>query len=460
MAGVRAWTWLSLLMVPLFLSAGVAVAATYTLRQQPVYRAESAVLLEVHGSGSVAEAISGGIVSPAFVDFYADLIDTPAVLTPVASRFGLTEAELARRIDVQSTSGTVVVRIGVRDSSGERAATVARAVGEQFRTVVAALAPERLDGRPPVTAGLVSPAATSWSRLAPRPSVNLALGLIVGLAVGLAAFALLRRVSRPVSSRDLVARVTGAPVIGTLLDSPDVQHRPLNAQSRLARPEAYRMLRTTLHLRRPDLDAQCLVVTSSVHGEGRSSMAVDLAISMANTARRVLLVDADIDNPGLADLLRLDGSTGISQVLAGEAAFENTVRTWRTPLMDYSVDLLPAGAPMPGAGRQLASAAMEDMLATLRGLYDRIIIDTGPLLSTVDGAFLAARTDGALLLVDSRRTRQRQLVESVGRLELAGVTLVGVVLTRAPQPAAGGRGHSPDAAAPQGTPAAVPVQPA
>jgi polysaccharide biosynthesis transport protein len=433
-AGARAWTWLSLLMVPLFVAAGVGVAAAYTMRQQPVYRAESMVLLEIRGSGTVAEAIAGGVVSPDFIDFYADLIPTPDVLGPVIARLdlGLTPSQLARRIDVQATSNTVVIRIGVRDGSGERASTIARVVAEQFRTVVATVAPVRLDGRPPVNVQLVSPEAAPWTRLAPRPVVNIVLGLIVGLIVGLAAFALLRRVSRPVSSRELVARVTDAPVIGTILDSPDAVHRPLNVRSRLARPEAYRMLRTTLRLSRPDLDEQCLVVTSSVHGEGRSSTAVDLAISMANIARRVLLIDADIDNPGLADLLQLDGSTGVSQVLAGEIAFENTVRTWRTPLMDYGVDLLPAGAPMPGAGRQLASAAMEEMLSTLRGLYDRIIIDTGPLLSTVDGAFLAARTDGALLLVDTRHTRQRNLVESVGRLEMAGATILGVVLTRVP----------------------------
>jgi capsular exopolysaccharide synthesis family protein len=423
-------------MVPLFLAAGVVAASAYTLQQEPEYRAESMVLLEIRGAGTVAEAVSGGIVSPDFIDFYADVIPTPDVLEPVISRLGLglTASQLARRTDVQATSNTVVIRIGVRDSSGERAARIARAIAEQYRTVVANLAPKRLDGRPPVDVQLVSPTAAPWARVAPLPRVNLALGLIAGLAIGLAAFALLHRVSRPVSSRALVARVTDAPVIGTIIDSPDTEHRPLNVWSRLARPEAYRILRTTLRLSRPDLDEQCLVVTSSVHREGRSSTAVDLAISMANTARRVLLVDADIDNPALADLLRLDGSTGISQVLAGEAPLENTVRTWRTALMDHSVDLLPAGAPMPGAGRQLASAAMEEMLSTLRGRYDRIIIDTGPLLSTVDGAFLAARTDGALLLVDSQRTRQRQLIESVGRLEMAGATLVGVVLTRVPPP--------------------------
>lgn len=436
MGEARAWTWLSMLMVPLFLATGVATAVAYTLQQEPAYRAESMVLLEVRGGGTVPEAVSGGVISPEFVEFYADLVPTPEVLAPVITRLRLTDtaAELAGRTDVQAKSDTVVIRIGVRDRSGERASTIARAIARQFRLTVADLAPKRRDGRPPVNVQLVSPDAASWAQVAPRPWVNLALGVVIGLAAGVAAFALLHRVSRPVSSRALVARVTDAPVLGTIVDDPDGEHGPASVRSRLARPEAYRMLRTTLRLCRPDLQEQCLVVTSSLQGEGRSSAAVDLAISMANTARRVLLVDADIDAPGLADLLEMDGSTGISQVLAGEAAVEDTVRTWRTAGMTHGVDLLPAGAPKPGAGRQLASAAMEEMLGTLRGRYDRIIIDTGPLLSTVDGAFLAARTDGALLLVDSQRTRQRQLAESVARLEMAGAALIGVVLTRVAVP--------------------------
>lgn len=439
MAGARVWSRVRWLAVPLCLAAGATVATQYTAAQDPVYRAEAMVLLTVRG-GSVGELVTGGTVSQDQVTFYADVVTTEVVLDPVISELGLDvdASTLAGRMDVQSESNTVVLRIGVRDRSGPRAAQIAGSVAERFQAVVETLAPKRTDGRPPVAARLVSTGELSSARVSPQPRANLAVGLLVGLAIGLALLIPLRRVSRPVSSRDLVARVTDVPVIGSIIHNPGAEHRPLNARSRLARPEAYRMLRTTLRLRRPDESDLCLVVTSSVHGEGRSSTTVDLGLSMAHTARRVLLVDADLDRPGLTALLRMDGSVGLAQVLAGEAEPEDAIRTWRTPtLLDHSMDVLPAGLPVPGAGQLLSSTAMDELLVRLRNRYDRILIDTGPLLAAADGAVLAARTDGALLLVDSRRTRQRELAEAVTRLEMAGATLVGVVLTRVPPPTTG-----------------------
>jgi polysaccharide biosynthesis transport protein len=438
-AGARLWTRLGLAVVPLCLVAGAAAGTFVTSTQPTEYRAEAMVLLTVQG-GSVTELTTGGVVSQSQVSFYSDLVTTPMVLAPVIQRLGLglTPEALAGRMDVQSESNTVVVRIGVRDASGPEAARVAAAVAERFQAAVATLAPKRGDGRPPVAVELVSRGTVPFVRVSPRPRANLGLGLVVGLVAGLGLLVLVRRVARPVSSRDLVARVTDAPVLGAILDNPAGDRRTIDVRSRLPRPEAFRMLRTTLRLRRPDDDDLCLVVTSSVRREGRTHATVDLAVAMAHTGRRVLVVDADLDAHGLTDLLRMDGSTGLAQVLAGEATVAETVRTWRPPgPQGFGIDLLPAGAPVPGAAQLLASGAMDEVLTTVRELYDRVLIDAAPLLDAADAAVLAARTDGALLLVDSRRTRQRQLTEAVSRLELADATVVGVVLTRVVNPATG-----------------------
>jgi polysaccharide biosynthesis transport protein len=445
LAGLTVLSWL---VVPLFVVAGAGIAVERTGRQTPQYRAEAMVLLTVQG-GTQAELLSGGVASQQLVPFYSDVVTTEAVLDPAIASLGLdlTAAELADRMDVQSASNTVVLRIGVRDPSGPEAARIARAVAEQFRATMATLAPKRADGRPPAAAQLVSN-TVPWRQVSPRPRADLGIGLLAGLVLGVAALMLLRRVARPVSSRELVARVTDVPVIGSVHDSPE--HRPLTMRTRDARAEAYRMLRTGLRLRQPDAGTQCLVVTSSVHGEGRSTTTVDLGIAMAHTARRVLIVDADLDSRGLAGLLDLDNSTGLAQVLAGTATIGDTVRTWRGEAMLGSLDVLPAGAPVAGAAQLLSSPAMDELLLFLRTRYDRVLIDTGPLLSMADGAVLAARTDGALLLVDSRRTRQRQLAESIGRLALAGADVLGVVLTRvpAPQPETPPRRRTPAAATP------------
>ncbi len=195
------------------------------------------------------------------------------------------------------------------------------------------------------------------------------------------------------------------------------------------------MLRANLQLRQPVGGSLAVVITSALPSEGRTGIAVNLAIAMSHAAQRVLLIDADLVRPRVAQLLDLDAGAdggpngGLAAVLVGEARFEDVVQTWIGPDGGRSrLSVVTAGTSSVNPSELLASEAMEGLLSTVKLDYDIVVIDTAPLLRLAGSAILAARADGALLVVDSRRTRMRQVTEAVTRLRLAGAQVLGVVL--------------------------------
>jgi capsular exopolysaccharide synthesis family protein len=152
---------------------------------------------------------------------------------------------------------------------------------------------------------------------------------------------------------------------------------------------------------------------------------------MAQAELRTLLVDADLRNPRIADLLGLRNVVGLSSVLDGSASIDSGVQRWSSELwQERGLDVLTAGPAVPDPSELLASANMPRFLQAARSWYDSVILDSPALLDSSDGALLSAQADHAVVVVAASRTTQRRLLESLGRLRLAGADVVGVVLNR------------------------------
>ncbi len=176
---------------------------------------------------------------------------------------------------------------------------------------------------------------------------------------------------------------------------------------------------------------RCLMVASPRAGDGGTRTAVNMAVSGAQS-RSVLLVDADLREPTVARLLELDESAGLQGILAGTSTFADVVQ----PVGNHGLHVITAGVSASrGAGNPLlASAAMSRFLATARGRYDLVVINTSAMSTSSDALSLAAHVDGIVVVVDARRTRQRMLTTTVRRLTLAGGSVVGLVLNRTSPP--------------------------
>jgi polysaccharide biosynthesis transport protein len=189
--------------------------------------------------------------------------------------------------------------------------------------------------------------------------------------------------------------------------------------------EAFRTLRSAILLSAVDRIPKVLLITSSFAEEGKSTTASNLAISFAQRQEKVLLVDTDLRRGTTHLKFGLPNRSGLSSVLARESGAE----AYEHPLPDLpGLTVLSRGPIAPNPGEMLASHAMEDLLKQWRATYDRIILDTSPILAVADSLGLAPQADGVLILVRSGVTRKKALIRTRDLLRRAGARISGTVV--------------------------------
>ena len=191
--------------------------------------------------------------------------------------------------------------------------------------------------------------------------------------------------------------------------------------------EAYRRLRTNLEFARLDKPLRTLLVTSAGPDEGKSTTLANLAVSIAQAGRRVILVDSDLRHPQLHEIFDLDNQEGLT-TFARQESEDISLRESGV----NGLRLLTAG-PLPGIPVDLiASPGMEALIAALRQQADIVLFDAPPVVTVTDAAVLASKVDGVLLVVNAVRTRREYAQRAQALLEKVHARLVGVVLTNVP----------------------------
>jgi capsular exopolysaccharide synthesis family protein len=416
--------------IGLLFGAGFAVTAT------PSYQASSTVFLSLDSGSTISELAEGSNYTEHMAPSFSAVATMPIVLDPVIEQLHLpmTASALKRQIDVDLPTGGVVMRIKVTSPVPEQAAAIADAVAAQLITTVANLSGNEGNDSVRLTLSLVSSAVTPTAASSPNLPVDLAAGAVLGvlLSIGLIVGSEVMA-SAPVRDRKSAMRAGSATVLGSIVEDRKSKHRrlPVSTHPYLPRAEGFRMLLTGLQLVRSSREPLCMVVASTVRGEGATSTAANLSVALCHTDKRVLLVDGNLRHPGVAAILGMDGRHGLTTVLSGQARWQDVVQLWETQLWgERRLSVLPAGPP-PGNPSEIAdSPAMRDLLVELRAAYDVILIDSPALLSAADASILAAQSDGALVVIDVQRARQRQVSEAVGRLRMAQATVLGLVLNR------------------------------
>jgi succinoglycan biosynthesis transport protein ExoP len=414
-----------------FVLLGTAAAALVTIVTTPKYEASTLVFVYVQSTGTVNELAQGGSFAQSQVKSYAELVDTPRVLDGVIRTLDLdtTAEDLANSVSASAPLDTVNISIKVESDSAADAANIANAVTSSFRQVISDIT-QSTNGESQVSVSELRAATVPEDRSSPNTVVNLALGFLVGLAFGLA-FAILREIgdTRVRGERD-VTSVTSAPIIGGIsFDSSAVQ-RPLIVQDdpHSPRAEAFRTLRTNLQFLDIESGAKSFVVTSSIPSEGKTTTTANLAIALAAAGAQVVLIDADLRRPKLADYMGLEGAVGLTDVLIGRTELADALQPWgRTHLV-----VLAAGAIPPNPSELLGSRAMASLIQELESDFDVVLIDLPPLLPVTDAALVSKLTRGTLLVVAAGRTHKGEVAGAVAALENVGSSVSGVILTMMP----------------------------
>ena len=219
-------------------------------------------------------------------------------------------------------------------------------------------------------------------------------------------------------------------VLGTVSYDRQIQQGVLVSQADPGSPlaECFRTLRNNLQFLDVGSASRSFVITSSVQGEGKSTVSANLAISLRAAGHRVLLVDADLRRPEAAELLGLEGAVGLTDLLTDQATLDDVIQQWGPD----ALSVLPAGTVPPNPNELLGSATMGDLVEALHQEFDIILFDAPPLMPVSDAAVLGTLTSGALLVVGAGRAHRPQVTKAVNALQMMDVRLFGIVPTLLP----------------------------
>lgn len=191
--------------------------------------------------------------------------------------------------------------------------------------------------------------------------------------------------------------------------------------------EAYKSLRTNLEFLSGSGNVRSIVVTSTAPEEAKSNVAVNLALTLAGSGKNVVVVDCDLRKPVLHKYLKAGHNVrGVSNVLSNQCTLEEGM----VHLEQFNITFLPAGTPPPNPSELLGQSQMQQLIARLRASFDYVIIDAPPISMVTDAAVIGRYVDGCLFVVRSKYMAAEAVKAAVKKLKDAGVTVLGVVLTR------------------------------
>lgn len=414
--------------------AGLGLGALASILATPQYESKTQLYVSVRSDNSATgDLVQGTNFARQIVGSYVDVIKTSVVLDPVIEQLNLdmTSGELAQYVTTSSPLNTVLINISATSSDAEQAAQIANAVGASFKEVVQTkLEVTNADGKSPVQLTTTQKAVKATTPTSPNTKMNLALGLLVGLSLGVGAAILRSVLDTRIHSLHDIELITDKPLLGGIAFDPETKTRPLivHADPRNPRAESFRSLRTNLQFLNVGGGTKSFVVTSAGPSEGKSTTSANLAISLAETGARVVLIEGDLRLPKVSEYMGIESGAGLTDVLIGKAELADVMHRWGRG----QLYMLPAGRVPPNPSELLGSLAMDRVLEQLNGQFDYVLIDAPPALLVTDAAVVGKKTSGLIMVVASGSTKKQGFEAAVRTLETAGTNILGVIVTMLP----------------------------
>jgi tyrosine-protein kinase Etk/Wzc len=259
---------------------------------------------------------------------------------------------------------------------------------------------------------VVDRASSTVAPVSPKMPIVFAIAIIVAMAVGLAWVTLKELFNRKIMYRQDIERLTNHPVIAEI--SNDKTKNPIvigGANSRSFVAEQFRKLRVALNYLGVNTTHKKVLVTSGISGEGKSFIATNLALSMALTGKKVVLLEMDLHSPAISEYLKISSDVGISNYLLGTREPEEIIKS-----SDVNDNLwfIPAGPLSAHPTELLTNSRLQDLLTYLDGIFDYIIIDSAPVGPVTDAYIISPYCDATLYIVRHKHT-PKVLVEQIDK---------------------------------------------
>ncbi|MED5803092.1 polysaccharide biosynthesis tyrosine autokinase [Gordonia sp. Z-3] len=406
---------------------GAVAAMSYSLLQEPLYRS-SAILYVTSGSSTSSQsAYQGSLASQQRVASYAKLATSESVVSGAVDFLGgsLSPDYVADSVSASASEDTVLLTIRALDGDPDTAALLANSVANALVQSVRTLETPTAGGDPLAKVTVVTPAVASDDPVSPATLRNTVIGFVLGGLLGLLIVIVRNGLDTKIRSTSDVQALTSTPVLSSLPYDPILGEGPLDfGAGASSAAEAFRQLRVNLSFVSVDNPSRAIAVTSPNAGEGKSTIAVNLASAIAESGVRVVLVDADLRRPNVHRVLGLAGGAGFTDILTGRVLLDDVVQ--RSP-KSGDLDVVSAGSAAPNPAELLGSRRAEEVFSRLRSEYEWVIVDAPPVLPVADTATVSNWLDGVLMVVRAGATERADVAVALGQLETAGVPVLGVV---------------------------------
>ena len=279
--------------------------------------------------------------------------------------------------------------------------------------------------------------------VSPKLSFNLTVGLVLGLLFGLVLAFVVESLDTTVKTPEAAEELVGAPLLGmvpmlsqakqhSIADAPERDLAVFRDPTSIA-AEACRSIRTNLMFISAQKDFQVFSVTSPGPQDGKTTVAINLATTMAQAGGRILLVDADMRKPRIHKSFSLKGDRGLSTVMTGDVQVSEAISKSEIP----NLDVLPCGPMPPNPAELLHTERFRQILAQCRANYDRVIIDSPPIAPVTDPAIIGSVTDGVVLVLRAGHTTRDAAKFARRQLGDAGARILGLVINQTDRKGAG-----------------------
>ena len=421
------------------IGAGVAFLGTFYFIT-PKYR--SSALFYVNGNSLSVGSISLSDLSAAkdLVKSYIVILKSRETLNSVIDYAGIdySYAELSGMISAASVNDTEIFQVYVTSDDPHEAEKIANAV--------AYILPKRIesiiDG---ATAKIVDYAVVPSAPFSPNHTKNTLIGLLAGAALALAIIVIQDIIDITIRTSDDLSNVTTLPILAAIPDMNTVNtsHKKkrkkkavsVNEQAFLgnrmsfATAEANKLLRTKLLFSFVDGEKNRVIgVSSSMTGEGKTITAINLAYSLAQLHKKVLLIDCDLRRPSVYKKLSIEKAPGLSEYLTGQLDNGQIVKLFEFKDSTSGFDIIVSGENPPNPMELISSEKMRNLVEEFRNIYDYVIIDLPPIGEVSDSLAVADYVDGMLLVVRQNYCNRVALADAISQFEFVNTKLIGIAL--------------------------------
>jgi tyrosine-protein kinase len=408
-------------------AVGLAGGVIVTRSTSKTYSTTARLYVRFAPTVTAAEAVQNLQLTQDSLSSYTKVLQSDKTTDIIAAKIKhrLTPDQIEQRISASVVLNTFIIEVKATETRPPFAQQLADASANALTEVIGQLELTKTGG---ISAQLIDLASLPHDPVSPNPQKDITIGAVFGLLAGLALALSIDSLDRTIKTPAQATEAFRAPVLGSIPKQRAMSDDPLVATKGAGSPaaEAYRALRTSVRFRDQGKRLRTILVTSPAAGDGKTTVASNLAVAMSQDGARVILIDADLRRTRLNEVFEVEAGLGLADVLLGRATLQQALVPWSGTL-----SILQTGPTVVYPSEALGSAAMVKLLHEAAAMADVVIIDAPPVLPVTDPVVLASLVDGTIIVCRWGRTSLHAAEATQLAMENTqggGSDVVGVVL--------------------------------